>query len=356
MKPKHYLLCAFLATGLVSGTEASAQAKSDDYPLRPVRMIVPFPPGGVNDIVARLVGLRLNERWGQSLVIDNRGGAGGNIGTEIGARAAPVGYTLTISSTSTFATNVGLYPKLPFDPRRDFAAITLIATAPNVLAVNAAVAAKSVQELIQLARAHPKKLNYSSFGEGSSAHLVGEMFKSLAVIDIVHVPYKGGGPALVAAIAGEVQMTFSNLAVALPQVKAGKVRGIAVTSARRANARDPGIAPGYRIGERIDDDDGVAGPRPYDEHRTRRFGEVEVPRQRARIRNPGQIREVHPRSRNDRRQIMLIHETVKTIDIGQRRRLGGINHYSSPSCLRNSRSLISFTFVSCVISSGERPP
>lgn len=236
MKPTRYLLCAFLATGLVSGTEACAQAKSGDYPVRPVRMIVPFPPGGVNDIVARLVGLRLNERWGQSLVIDNRGGAGGNIGTEIGARAAPDGYTLTISSTSTFASNVGLYPKLAFDPRRDFAAITLIATAPNVLAVNAAVAAKSVQELIQLARAHPKKLNYSSFGEGSSAHLVGEMFKSMAGIDIVHVPYKGGGPALVAAIAGEVQMTFSNLAVALPQVKAGKVRGIAVTSAKRASA------------------------------------------------------------------------------------------------------------------------
>ena len=236
MKPKRYLLCAFLATGLVSGTDASAQAKSDDYPVRPVRMIVPFPPGGVNDIVARLVGLRLNERWGQSLVIDKRGGAGGNIGTESGARAAPDGYTLTIASTSTFASNVGLYPKLAFDPRRDFAAITLIATAPNVLAVNVAVAAKSVQELIQLARAHPKKLNYSSFGEGSSAHLVGEMFKSMAGIEIVHVPYKGGGPALVAAIAGEVQMTFSNLAVALPQVKAGKVRGIAVTSAKRASA------------------------------------------------------------------------------------------------------------------------
>jgi tripartite-type tricarboxylate transporter receptor subunit TctC len=211
-------------------------AASQPYPTKPVRLIVPFPPGGANDIVARIVGQRLHERWGRPVVIDNRGGAGGNIGTEIGARAAPDGYTLTIGSTSTFASNVSLYSRLPFDPRKDFAPVALIVTAPNVLSVHPSVPAKSVQELVQLARAAPNKLNYSSFGDGSSAHLVGEMFKRMAGIEAVHIPYKGGGPALAAVIAGEVQMTFSNLSVALPQVKAGKVRGLAVTSVKRAAA------------------------------------------------------------------------------------------------------------------------
>jgi tripartite-type tricarboxylate transporter receptor subunit TctC len=170
------------------------------------------------------------------VVIDNRAGAGGNLGTEIGAKAAPDGYTLTVASTSTLGTNIGLNPNLPFDPVRDFAPIALIVTAPNLLSVHPSVAASSVQELIALAKKSPGKLNYSSFGDGSSAHLVGEMFRSQAGVDIVHVPYKGGGPALAAVMAGEVQMTFSNLSVALPQVQAGKVRGIAVTSRKRALA------------------------------------------------------------------------------------------------------------------------
>ena len=215
---------------------AGPVAAQPAYPSKPVRLIVPFPPGGANDIVARLIGQRLNDRWARVVVIDNRGGAGGNIGTEIGARAVPDGYTLLIVSTSTLATNVGLYSRLPFDPIRDFAPITLIVTAPNVLAVHPAIAAASVQELIQLAKANPQRLNFSSFGSGSSAHLIGEMFKRMAGIDIVHVPYKGGGPALAAVIAGEVQMTFSNLSVALPQVRAGRLKGIAVTSRQRASA------------------------------------------------------------------------------------------------------------------------
>lgn len=215
---------------------AAPAAAQHAYPAKPVRLIVPFPPGGANDIVARLIGQRLNDRWARVVVIDNRGGAGGNIGTEIGARAVPDGYTLLIVSTSTLATNVGLYSKLPFDPIRDFAPITLIVTAPNLLAVNPAVAAASVQELIQLAKANPQRLNFSSFGGGSSAHLIGEMFKRMAGIDIVHVPYKGGSPALTAVIAGEVQMTFSNLSVALPQVQAGRLKAIAVTSRQRASA------------------------------------------------------------------------------------------------------------------------
>ena len=215
---------------------AVAHAAEPAYPDRPVRVVVPFPPGGANDIVARQIGQRLNARWGKPVVIDNRGGAGGNIGTEIGARANPDGYTLLIGSTSTLASNMSLYEKLPFDVVRDFAPIALIVTAPNTLCVTPGVPAKTVPELIKLAKTAPQKLNYSSFGEGSSSHLIAEMFKRQAGIDMVHVPYKGGAPALSAVIGGEVHMTFSNFSVALPQVKSGKVRGIAVTSLKRAPA------------------------------------------------------------------------------------------------------------------------
>ena len=206
------------------------------YPDRAVRMMVPFPPGGANDIVARLVAQKLSERWGKPVVIDNRAGAGGNIGTEIGARANPDGYTLTIGSTSTYCTNVVLEPKLGFDPRRDFAPIALIVTAPNVLVVHPSVPVNTVAEFIKFAKDNPQRLNFSSFGDSSSAHLVGEMFKSAAGVNLQHVPYKGGGPALAAVMGGEVQLTFANLSVALPQVRGGKVKAIAVTSARRATA------------------------------------------------------------------------------------------------------------------------
>ena len=221
------LLCAITCTATHANTA---------YPDRPVRMMVPFPPGGANDIVARLVAQKLSERWNKPVVIDNRAGAGGNIGTEIGARANPDGYTLTIGSTSTYVTNVVLDAKLPFDPRRDFAPISLIVTAPNVMVVHPSVPASTVPEFVKYAKANAKKINYSSFGDGSSSHLIGEMFKSAAGIAMQHVPYKGGGPALAAVMGGEVQLTFSNLSVALPQVKGGKVKGVAVTSAKRAAA------------------------------------------------------------------------------------------------------------------------
>ena len=225
-------LCA--ASLLVVAACAHGQTVTPPYPNRPVRLMVPFPPGGANDIVARLTAQKLSARWNQPVVIDNRAGAGGNIGTETGARANADGYTLTIGSTSTYITNVVLEPKLPFDPRRDFAPISLIVTAPNILVVYPPVAATTTGEFIKLARASAKRLNFSSFGDGSSAHLVGEMFKRAAGVDMVHVPYKGGGPALSAVMGGEVQATFANLSVALPQVKGGKVRGIAVTSIQRA--------------------------------------------------------------------------------------------------------------------------
>ncbi len=199
-------------------------------------MIVPFPPGGANDIVARMLAQRLAEQWGKPVVVDNRAGAGGNIGIETGARANPDGYTLTIGSNSTLATNVVLEPSLPFDPRRDFSAISMIVTAANILIVHPSLAANTTADFIKLARSNARKLNYSSFGDGSSAHLTGEMFKSAAGVDMVHIPYKGDGPALAAVMGGEVQCTFANLSVALPQVKGGKVKAIAVTSAQRATA------------------------------------------------------------------------------------------------------------------------
>ena len=199
-------------------------------------MIVPFPPGGANDIVARMVAQRLAEQWGKPVVVDNRAGAGGNIGIETGARASPDGYTLTIGSNSTLATNVVIEPSLPSDPRRDFAAISMIVTAAKILIVHPSLAVNTTADFIKLARSNTRKLNYSSFGDGSSAHLTGEMFKSAAGVDMVHIPYKGDGPALAAVMGGEVQCTFTNLSVALPQVKGGKVKAIAVTSARRATA------------------------------------------------------------------------------------------------------------------------
>ena len=200
-----------------------------------MRLVVPFPPGGVNDIVSRLIANQLNVLWNRPVIIDNRGGAGGNIGAEIAAKANPDGYTLFIVSSS-ITSNVALYQKLPFDLRRDFAPVSTLVSGAYALVVNPSLPAASVQELIQLAKAQPRTLNFSSFGQGSSAHLVAELFKRMAGIELTHVPYKGGAPAMAAVVAGEVQMTFSNLSVALPQVKAGKLKALAVTSLKRQDA------------------------------------------------------------------------------------------------------------------------
>ena len=229
------LICAALLSAAMFCIPSSHAA----FPERPVRLIVPFPPGGVNDISSRLVANQLNAEWGRPVIIDNRGGAGGNIGAEIAAMANPDGYTLFIVSSS-ITSNVALYRKLAFDLERDFAPVSTLVTGAYVLVVHPSVKAASVQELIQLAKAQPGKLNFSSFGQGSSAHLVAELFKSMAAIDLAHVPYKGGGPAMAAVVAGEVQMTFSNLSVAIPQVKSGKLRALAVSSLKRKDAL-PGV-------------------------------------------------------------------------------------------------------------------
>ena len=216
------------------------------FPERPVRLIVPFPPGGVNDITSRLVAQQLHNLWARPVIIDNRGGAGGNLGAEIAAKANPDGYTLFVVS-STIASNAALYSKLNYDLKRDFAPISTLVTGAYVLVVHPSLAASSVSELVQIAKAQPRKLNFSSFGEGGSAHLTGELFKRMAGVDIVHVPYKGGGPAMAAVLSGEVQMTFANVSVALPQVKAGKLKALAVTSLKRKDAL-PGVVSMDEIG------------------------------------------------------------------------------------------------------------
>jgi tripartite-type tricarboxylate transporter receptor subunit TctC len=226
---------------LVVAAGASSATWAQDYPTRPVRIIVGFAAGGVTDIMARIVGQRLSESVGQSFIIDNRPGAGSAIASEITAKAAPDGYTLLMIGTS-FAINAGVYKKLAYDPVRDFAGVALVSTAPQVLVANLALPAKSVTELIDLARAKPGQLNFASSGTGSTSHLAGELLKSMAKIDLAHVPYKGGSAAMMAdLIAGRIELLFLSLPGALPQIKAGRVKAIAVTSTKRSAAA-PDIA------------------------------------------------------------------------------------------------------------------
>jgi tripartite-type tricarboxylate transporter receptor subunit TctC len=218
------LLCAAAATGHAA-----------DYPDKPIRFIVPWPPGGGADISARIVGQRVGELIGQTLVIDNRPGAGGNIGAEVAAHAPPDGYTILFGYIGTHAINPGLYRKMPFEPR-ELAPVTLMATVSNILVVHPAVPVDSVAALIALARAHSGTLNFSSAGNGSLPHLAGELFKTLTGVDMVHVPFKGGGPAVAALIAGEVQLEFADPLAALPAVKGGQLRALGVTAATRSSA------------------------------------------------------------------------------------------------------------------------
>ena len=206
------------------------------YPARPIRIIDPFPPGGPSDIVNRAINQRLSEALGQPVVIDNRAGAAGIVGTEIVAKAAPDGYTLLLGPSGALTIQPTLNPKLPYDPQRDFEPVTQLTSGPQVIAVHPGVPAKSVQELTALAKAKPGQLNYASGGAATANHLAMELFKLSAGIDVVHLPYKGTGPALTAVIGGEAQMIISALLAALPHVKSGKLRALAVTSASRSAA------------------------------------------------------------------------------------------------------------------------
>ena len=229
----HRFVFATLATS--AALAHSVHAASGEYPNRPIRFVVPLAPGGAVDIAARAVGQGLSTRLGQQVVVDNRAGGGGNIGAEIVAKAPPDGYTMVMGSSSNFGVNPTLYKNLPYDAIRDFAPVSLVSFAPNGLYVHPSVPAQNVKELVALAKARPGTLNFASSGQGGSNHLAGELFKMVAGVDIVHVPYKGTGPALADTISGQVQMQFGSVIAALPHVKAGKLRALAVTVPRRVS-------------------------------------------------------------------------------------------------------------------------
>jgi tripartite-type tricarboxylate transporter receptor subunit TctC len=224
------------AVPLVVLAVIAATAGAQVYPTKPIRLVVPFPPGGTTDILAREVGQRLSLSLGQSVVVDNRPGAAGNIGSELVAKSAPDGYTLLMATVGTHAINPSLYAKLPYDHVKDFAPVILVASVPNVLEVTPSLPVYSVADLIKLAKEKPGQINFASSGSGTSIHLSGELFKTMAGVDMTHVPYKGSAPALADLIGGQVQVMFDNLPSSLPQIKAGKLRAIAVTSAERAPA------------------------------------------------------------------------------------------------------------------------
>jgi tripartite-type tricarboxylate transporter receptor subunit TctC len=230
MPQRPLLSRAALALALVFACCCAAAA---DYPTHPIHLIVPFAPGGGNDTVARLVGQNLGKALGQPVVVDNRPGAGGVVGAEAAARAAPDGYTLFLGGVGSHAINPNLHAHLTYDPIKDFAPISLIAQAPLILVVHPSVPTQSVQALVALARAQPGKLNYASNGNGSSSQLAAVMFESMTGVQMVHVPYKGLSPALQDLLTGQVQLMFSSVVAILPQVQAGKLRALATTGARR---------------------------------------------------------------------------------------------------------------------------
>jgi tripartite-type tricarboxylate transporter receptor subunit TctC len=213
---------------------AASPAAAQNYPSRPIRIIAQFQPGTSTDILARVIGARLTDAWGQQVVVDNRPGAGGLVGTELGAKAAPDGYTLTMAVSSGFGINPTLYAKLPYDVLRDFAPITNIALTPQTLVANPGFGAKSMKDLIALAKSKPGQLNYASLGAGSTSHLTMEMFRSAAGITLNHIPYKGSPAAHAELFSGRIPMMFDAIPAVLPHVKSGRLRGLAIGSARRS--------------------------------------------------------------------------------------------------------------------------
>jgi tripartite-type tricarboxylate transporter receptor subunit TctC len=225
-----------LLPGAAHAAPALPGTQPSPYPSKPVRIVVPFPPGGSNDIIARILAQKLSERSGQTFLVENRPGAAGNIGAEFVARSDPDGYTLLLTAPPPLSTNAALYKKMPFDPSKAFAPVSLIATVPIVLVVHPSSGIGSVKDLIALAKAKPGTLNFASSGNGSTNHLAGELLKRRAGIDIVHVPYKGAAPAMNDLIGGHVPMMFDNIPAVLPQVRAKSINAIAVAGASRAKA------------------------------------------------------------------------------------------------------------------------
>ena len=230
MRSRALLVAAAFALALLHAVTATAQA----WPAKPIRLMVPFPPGGSTDIVARIVAQKLSERLGQSIVIENRGGAGGTIGTAIIAKSAPDGYNLTVASTSTHVVAPSVYAKLDYDPVKDFAPVSLMAVSPYLLVVTPSLPVKTLQELIVLAKKQPGKLNYASAGVGSTTHLAMEMLKSVSSTFMLHIPYSGNGPAGTALIGGQVEVLFGSLPALLPHATSGRARALAVGTPRRS--------------------------------------------------------------------------------------------------------------------------
>ena len=246
---KPWVLLAAVAGCEVGGDAAGAEI----YPLKPVRVIAAFSPGGFVDLTARLVSVPLSAALGQQVVVENRAGAGGIVGTELVARAAPDGYTLTVGSAGTHGVNQSLYPKLSYHVLRDFQPVARLADAPSILAVHPSLPVRSVKDLIALARSRPGQLMYASAGAGTSTHLAAALFEHLAHVKFVHVPYKGGGPAMISVVAGEVPVTFGTAASVSPHTRSGRLRGLAVTGGQRSALLPelPAIAesglPGYEM-------------------------------------------------------------------------------------------------------------
>jgi len=245
-------LFVFIAAGLAALGAAPAFAQ-DRWPSKPITYIVPFPPGGTTDVLARIIGQKLGAALGTTIVVENKPGAGGNVGSEVVAKAAPDGYTILGGTISSHAINVSLYPKLPYDPVTSFQPITLIGTNPNILVVNASSPYKSVQDITAELKAKPGSLSYASAGNGTSQHLSAELYKFLAGVDMVHIPYKGSGPAIQDVIGGQVPMMFDTSVVAGPHIEGGRLRALAVTSSKRASAfpnvptmAESGV-PGYDV-------------------------------------------------------------------------------------------------------------
>lgn len=252
---------AMLAGAAVFPMATPASAQAPTYPDKPIRIVVPFPVGGIADTIGREIGKRFTEAWGQPVVIDNRTGAGGNIGAEIVAKAPPDGYTLVMGNIGTHAVNVSLLPTMPFDTIKDFTPIIHVLNAEGLLVVNPSIKATTVPELIALARSQPGKLSYGSAGVGTTSHLAGELFKSMTKVDIVHVPYKGNVPAITDLLGGQTAMIFATMPTVLPHVRAEKLRALAVLGTARSPALPdvPTVAesvPGFEVSNWI----GLFGP------------------------------------------------------------------------------------------------
>jgi len=227
------MLAALCAGCMTIATQAGAQS-ADNWPTKPITYVVPFAAGGTTDLLGRLIGQRLSQTLGQSIVVENRAGAGGNIGSDYVSKAAPDGYTLLGGTISSHAINVSLYPKMPYDPVRNFQPVALIGTLPNVLVVNASSPWKSVQDVIAAAKAKPGSINFGSSGNGTSQHLAAELFANMAGLRMTHVPYKGSSQAVQALLGNQVDIVFENSVAAMPMIQAGKFRALATTGAKRA--------------------------------------------------------------------------------------------------------------------------